>query len=1353
MFGYNWSENPGDGSEANPYQISEPNHLIAINDLDTTGIHFVLMNDIDLDPNLPGNQIFNRAVIASQVAFEGTFDGQGYAIRNLQIIDETEGVSFIGLFGKIGPDGFVKNFSIKDYDIRVKISWNLGFAGSLAGQNLGIVFNCISNGTAGPVVEGKPFQCLIAGLVGINGNYKYNTSSEDDNRGLIANSGSHSNLTTLYGGAGLVSYNFGSIYQCYSQSHISDGVLSSMDSNGGLIGINSGVVNQSFSNNIMETESNSGLIGYNNGIVRNCYALGVMAETQYGGLAAGLVAANYDYEGNKGARIENCYSACQLGSEGYVQGLAGGDYYFYGTALSSFWDVDVSGTTESCGGKGLTTAEMKDANILINAGWDFVGETTNGAEDIWQIDPNVNNGYPSLVFKSIDGGDGSAANPCIIYTKQQLLDFFNDPAMWDKHIKLIVNIDLSETTFTSPPIDTFNGVFDGSGCTIDGLTVDGSGTSGELGLFNVVGRNGCVKNLYLKNASMTNGTGGILATLNTGKILDCHVAGSVEGGEYCGGIVAINENLVLRCSADCNVSGSMMSFGGLVGFNSFFGDISESYSEGTVDSSGYSGGLVGENWGKIQHSYSTASVTGTWETGALVGNNELGVVICCYATGQVADDKLVGFNRLGVVAHSYYGGYIVFPEAWEGNSWYEEDGHIWTTNEMLPGQLSLKWQRWGTPVSLENLHASVPFYRQNPTRDGSAEHPYRFSFEMANYPADWDKHFEMTDDADMAMCGAPVFDQAVIPYFNGTLDGGGHVVRNLVLENQNDFQSMGFFGMLGYDAQIRQLGIEGEVDYFGRFPALLAGVNFGTLEECYAKGSVSCSTSGGILTGFNGGAIRNCYTKGTLTLEYIPDMWDETRIEGGGLYGRSWGRVMNSYVDVETIYADDQPVVSGVGGLNEGLVWNSFWNSDLVDPNLSLGGTPLTAEQLQDVNSFIGWGDNIWKIADGNDTPRLMWENTEWDTVSGIPSEQWPEYEPMVDAPRNYGGGNGTAQSPYVLTTAEHLFTVGKYLSDSDKYFALGNDIDLSGQTLSESIIGYFTGKFNGSGHTISGLTIDGLQSTGQYHARNTNCIGLFGCVDTGGVVENISIENVNIDGMCTVGVLAGENNGVIRRSSATGHVIARGNLGGLIGANGFRRMANIAVIEDCYTNLDIDGYALQNYAVKYLGGIAGANNGMINRCYATGTIEAYNNLGYGYSPFITGGITGWSNSGRVQDSYYSSTSGENPIGTQLDVAQMKQRANFTTWDFVGDGNGNQDIWRMCVDGVSYPRLSWEFSRNGDFACPDGVGLDDLAALGDNWLGSLKTRPEAFNYACDANSDGVIDLLDFAVLAANWLVD
>lgn len=1335
--GYDWAGNPGDGSPENPYQISEPNQLPAINTIDTSGKYFVLMNDIDLDPNLPGNCIFDSAIIAPDPfpPFSGVFDGGGHAIKNMRIEAEID-PAFLGLFGEIGPEGIVRYLYITDYAIRVPVGgYGHRYVGSLAGHNLGVIMNCFSSGSAGPIIEGEYFENKIGGLVGLNGG---NYSTNYDYRGLIANSGSHSTLTVLYGGGGLVGENSASIYQCYSQGHVSQGELHSVGGTGGLIGYNNGVVNRCYSDSFVDTDLCGGLIGSNAGIVRNSFASGVITGNIQYGYGAGLVGTNTSYLENRFARIEDCYAACQIGE--YAIGLTGTDYENCGATLSSFWDAELSGTMLSYGGKGLTTAQMKDPNTFIHAGWDFAGETANGAEDIWQVDPNVNDGYPSLVMKPIDGGDGSSENPYILYTKQQLLDFFNESAMWDKHIKLIANIDLSGMVFPAAPVGTFTGVLDGSGCTIYGLTVTCT-SSGFAGLIEVIGRSGQVKNLFIQNASLSGIEGGILAVLNLGQISDCHVEGALEDGETLGGLVCANDGKIYRCWADCSVTSSIYG-GGLAAYNSFFGTIRESCSSGSIGGVNTTGGLVGQNYGKIEHCYTSASVTGSYCVGSLAGNNAFGVIVCCYATGS--PETLVGCDG-GIVAHSYYGG-VLNLQAWEGNSWYEEDGHIWTLHFEYDDQPLLKWQRWGRPVNPENIPGYwTPEYRQDPARDGSAEHPYRFSPECRDFPADWDRHFVMTENLDMGMIGYPS-DEAVIPYFNGTVNAGGHVIKNLFLENQDDFRNMGFFGVLGPDATVKQLGIEGEIAYYAQYPALFAGVNYGTLEACYARGSVVCRTYGGILTGANLGTIRSCYAEGTLTLQ-SNHPYDE--IVGGGLYARSWGRVMNSYASVETLHSGEL-LYSGVGGLNESLVWNSFWNNDLTEPNFILGGKPLTDAQMKDPNSFVGWGDDIWKIAPGQDRPRLAWENTDWTPESGIPPEEWPEYIPIADAPRTYGGGNGTAQSPYVLTSAEHLFTLGKHISDCDKHFILDNDIDLSGQTLSESVIGYFNGYFNGRGYLINGLTINGYYHPIPYYGSYTSDVGLFGCIDTDGWVEKLGLINTDLYGMCQAGSVAGENHGTIRQCYAGGYVRSSGAVGGIAGMNGYYRPyhPNTRILES-YSEVSVygDGYG-QLYTQRFLGGIAGGNMGLVQTCYSTNIYQTDPPpMTYEH---ITGGIVGYSPGGMVLDCFYRQNGAmATPLGTELTNTQMKQKASFAGWDFADDGSdGPNNIWWMCIDGVDYPRLSWEFGQAGDFACPDGVSMDDLEAMALHWLTS-DSEPD-FNYAADGSGDGRIDLKEMWILSKNW---
>ena len=83
-----------------------------------------------------------------------------------------------------------------------------------------------------------------------------------------------------------------------------------------------------------------------------------------------------------------------------VGGLLGKDY---GVRVeNSAWDRDTSGQDSSAGGgMGKTTAQMKMAISYI--GWDFVLETGNGSDDVWEMDNSngvINNGYPFFSWEN-----------------------------------------------------------------------------------------------------------------------------------------------------------------------------------------------------------------------------------------------------------------------------------------------------------------------------------------------------------------------------------------------------------------------------------------------------------------------------------------------------------------------------------------------------------------------------------------------------------------------------------------------------------------------------------------------------------------------------------------------------------------------------------------------------------------------------------------------------------------------------------------------------------------------------------------------------------------------------------------
>ena len=113
----------GTGEADDQYQIATAADLIALGETpDDYDKHFILTADIDLDPNLPGRKVFDRAVIALDMSddydragpwgpvFEGTpftgvFEGDGHTVSHLAMT----GVSYLGLFGHLGFEAAISN--------------------------------------------------------------------------------------------------------------------------------------------------------------------------------------------------------------------------------------------------------------------------------------------------------------------------------------------------------------------------------------------------------------------------------------------------------------------------------------------------------------------------------------------------------------------------------------------------------------------------------------------------------------------------------------------------------------------------------------------------------------------------------------------------------------------------------------------------------------------------------------------------------------------------------------------------------------------------------------------------------------------------------------------------------------------------------------------------------------------------------------------------------------------------------------------------------------------------------------------------------------------------------------------
>jgi len=345
----------GAGEPNDPYQIATAEDLIALGETPADyDKHFILTADIDLDPNLPGRKVFDRAVIAPDtndvtdsfafegIPFTGIFDGNGCTISRLTIIGE----SYLGLFGRCGlwdaPAGEVKYLNMVD----VNIVGTGGCVGAVTGSNGGSVTRCFSTGT---VVGGGAY---VGGLVGIN----------------------------VWPGV---------VTCCYSTATIRGN-----DHVGGLAGSNGNLVMNCYSTCAVTAvgENAGGLVGWNRGDVTDCYSRSVVSG---GSNVGGLVGMNT-------YNVIRCYCTGAVSGSSYVGGLVGRSAGWGKPAIpvfttASLWDTDTSGQPGSDGGMGKTTAEMQMLKTFLEAGWDFVGETENGIEDIWSICEGTN--YPRFVWQ------------------------------------------------------------------------------------------------------------------------------------------------------------------------------------------------------------------------------------------------------------------------------------------------------------------------------------------------------------------------------------------------------------------------------------------------------------------------------------------------------------------------------------------------------------------------------------------------------------------------------------------------------------------------------------------------------------------------------------------------------------------------------------------------------------------------------------------------------------------------------------------------------------------------------------------------------------------------------------------
>ncbi len=169
-------------------------------------------------------------------------------------------------------------------------------------------------------------------------------------------------------------------------------------------------------------------------------------------------------------------------------------------------------------------------------------------------------------------------------------------------------------------------------------------------------------------------------------------------------------------------------------------------------------------------------------------------------------------------------------------------------------------------------------------------------------------------------------------------------------------------------------------------------------------------------------------------------------------------------------------------------------------------------------------------------------------------------------------------QTIYISTVDEFVTFASQCYIDSwskDKVIELTADLDFTG--IDSVMVPVFAGKFNGNGHTISGLDYVG---EGYVTA-------LFRYVEQDGVIDNLKVEgNVTAsDEQECVGGIVGSNYGTIKNCTFNGTVSGKKTIGGIAAFN-----KSTGIIRKCYVIGNVSG----SY---YTGGVTGINHGIITNC------------------------------------------------------------------------------------------------------------------------------------------------------------
>ncbi len=345
--------------------------------------------------------------------------------------------------------------------------------------------------------------------------------------------------------------------------------------------------------------------------------------------------------------------------------------YVVGVIEKSYFEETLSKNNTTLKNYFLEMLEEKgvDATVVDNT-YVFEGQTTLKLSDVWDLEPS--NRYYVVAFAVDSDGDlltdfvrklsntltedgagstpqyGTEEYPFLISDSTSLALFSrkvcNGQSMTNFYYQLTCDIDLkgcdtAQWTAVGTTDEPFCGTFDGNGYMVSGVYI--SGSDDYVGLFGYT-EGATIKNVGVSGA-ITGGeyVGGVVGYSSTsGLVSNCYNIASVSGTNYIGGIAGCSYSSQVSDSYNTgDVMASANCVGGVVGSNKESSTVTNCYnSENNLSATSFIGGVVGvNNASTVSSSYNTSNIVASnGRAGGVAGYNYKSAVIeNCYNTASV----------------------------------------------------------------------------------------------------------------------------------------------------------------------------------------------------------------------------------------------------------------------------------------------------------------------------------------------------------------------------------------------------------------------------------------------------------------------------------------------------------------------------------------------------------------------------------------------------------------------------------------------------------------------------------------------------------------------------------------------